>query len=52
MKPYKLLTPEERRAEYAAMLKEFERRKALHLKLNMARGKPSRQQLDLSLIHI
>ena len=47
MKPYKLLTPEERRAEYAAMLKEFERRKALHLNLNMARGKPSRQQLDL-----
>ena len=47
MKPYKLLTPEERRAEYTALLEKFERCKALHLNLNMARGKPSRQQLDL-----
>ena len=46
-KNYKELTKPERQAEYAAVKAEFEGAKALHLKLNMARGKPSRQQLDM-----
>lgn len=46
-KNYKEMTKPERQAEYAAVKAEFEGAKALHLKLNMARGKPSRQQLDM-----
>lgn len=34
---------------YAGLLKEYERFKNMNLKLNMARGKPSSEQLDLSL---
>ena len=47
MKSYKQLSPAERQAEYAALLEKFEHYKSLHLKLNMARGKPGREQLDL-----
>ena len=47
MKPYRELSAGERQAESAALREEFERWKALHLQLNMARGKPGREQLDL-----
>ena len=44
---YKDRTTEELKQEYAAVKTEFEALKAKNLKLNMARGKPSREQLDL-----
>lgn len=47
MKPYSHYSPEERRAEYALLLQQFEARKAQGLSLNMARGKPGKEQLDL-----
>ncbi len=47
MKPYQAMTKEERTNEYDALMSEYERFKALHLSLNMARGKPGREQLDL-----
>jgi len=45
---YNDLTPAQAKEEYAKTLAEFEAIKAKGLKLNMARGKPSRQQLELS----
>ena len=47
MKAYTKLTAEERREEYARLQKEFEALKAQGLSLNMARGKPGKEQLDL-----
>lgn len=47
MKPYATLTPAERSAEYARLQGEFDALKARGLTLNMARGKPGKQQLDL-----
>ena len=47
MKKYAEMTAAERQAEYAAVQKEYEDAKALHLSLNMARGKPGREQLEL-----
>lgn len=47
MKTYKQLSAAERREEYAALREKFEHYKALGLSLNMARGKPGREQLDL-----
>ena len=47
MKPYAQLTPEERTGEYARLQAEFGELKARGLSLNMARGKPGKQQLDL-----
>jgi len=47
MKPYALLTTEERRAEYAAVLEKYEAYCTEGLSLNMARGKPGKEQLDL-----
>ncbi len=47
MKPYAQLTPAERAGEYARLQAEFDALKAKGLSLNMARGKPGRQQLDL-----
>ena len=44
---YRDLTPAQVKEEYAKTLAEFEAIKARGLKLNMARGKPSKQQLDL-----
>ena len=44
---YNDLTPEQAKAEYAKTLAEYEAIQAKGLKLNMARGKPSKQQLDL-----
>ena len=45
---YKDLTKEQLSAEYAAVKAEFDRVAAKGLKLNMARGKPAKVQLDLS----
>lgn len=47
MKAYKDLSKEELQALEAKLGKEYEDKKALSLKLNMARGLPSKQQLDM-----
>ncbi len=44
---YNDLTPAQAKEEYAKTLAEYEALKAKNLKLNMTRGKPSKQQLDL-----
>jgi len=44
---YPKMTAEERKAEYARLQEAFETLKASGLKLNMARGKPGKAQLDL-----
>ena len=44
---YTEMTLQQRQAEYAAVKAAFEEQKALGLKLNMARGKPGTEQLDL-----
>ena len=46
-KPYDKLSPEEIRAEKAAVEKRYQEYKALGLKLDMSRGKPSVPQLDM-----
>ncbi len=43
------LTKNELAIEYEKLKKEYEKIKPLNLNLNMARGKPSKQQLNLSL---
>jgi len=48
MTAYATMTAEERKEEYARLEKSYADWKARGLKLNMARGKPSKQQLDLS----
>ena len=47
MKKYAEMGLAERQTAYAAVKAEYEQQKALGLKLNMARGKPGREQLDL-----
>lgn len=47
MMKYTEMTVQQRKAEYAAVLAEYEKQKAMGLKLNMARGKPGREQLDM-----
>ena len=47
MMKYMEMTPAQRSAEYEAVKAAYEERKALGLKLNMARGKPGKAQLDL-----
>ena len=47
MKAYRELTRAERQTEYAAVRAAYDSQKAQELKLNMARGKPGRDQLDL-----
>ena len=47
MQKYTEMTLAQRQAEYAAVKAEYEAHKALGLKLNMARGKPGTDQLDL-----
>ena len=47
MKAYAHLTSEERRAEYEALCQKYESYKSKNLSLNMARGKPGKEQLDL-----
>ena len=47
MQAYQALTLEQRRAEYAALQARYADYQAQKLSLNMARSKPSRQQLDM-----
>lgn len=47
MKSYMELTANERKIEYDVLLSEYERFQSQGLSLNMARGKPAKQQLDL-----
>ncbi len=47
MKPYGELTKDEARVELSAAREAFDALKAKQLKLNMARGKPGKAQLDL-----
>ena len=47
MTAYPKMTAEERKTEYAKVTQEYEDLKARGLKLNMARGKPGKAQLDL-----
>ncbi len=49
MKEYSNYSPEQLREELAHLNDEYAAIKAKNLQLNMARGKPSSQQLDLSL---
>ena len=44
---YRELTAEQRKAEFEKVSAEFEAWKAKGLKLNMARGRPGKEQLDL-----
>ena len=48
MKPYAQYTTQERAAELAALREKLQKYEALHLNLNMARGKPSKAQLDMT----
>ena len=45
--PYSCMSTSELAQEYATVLDEYDQLKAQGLKLNMARGKPSKKQLDL-----
>jgi len=47
MTAYTQMTAAERTVEYACIRQKFEELKARGLKLNMARGKPGKEQLDL-----
>lgn len=47
MKTYQEMTLAERQAEYARLCRTHQEQKALGLELNMARGKPGREQLDM-----
>ena len=47
MRKYSEMTREERQTEYAAVKAAYESQKAKGLQLNMARGKPGKEQLDL-----
>ena len=47
MKPYASMTKDEQRAELKALQEKYAKIKAQGLSLNMARGKPSSEQLDI-----
>lgn len=47
MKPYAQYSKVEREAELSALHEQLLKAESLHLNLNMARGKPSKQQLDM-----
>ncbi|MBO7728423.1 MAG: aminotransferase, partial [Oscillospiraceae bacterium] len=49
MKSYQLLTKEEREAERSVLLLQYEEEKKKGYKLDMSRGKPAPDQLDLSM---
>ena len=49
MKSYQLLTKEEREAERSALLLQYEEENKKGYKLDMSRGKPAPDQLDLSM---
>ena len=48
MKSYAQYTKQERAAELTSLREALQRYEALHLNLNMARGKPSKAQLDMT----
>ena len=49
MKPYAEMTKEELEQEIAVLKKEYKKYQDMDLRLDMSRGKPSREQLDLSM---
>ena len=49
MKPYQELTKEELKAEIEALRKEYRTYQGMNLHLDMSRGKPCKEQLDLSM---
>ena len=49
MSEYKMMSKQELLSEQEALLKRFVEYKAMGLKLDMSRGKPSKEQLDLSM---
>ena len=49
MKKYSQLTVEELKNEYECLLKKYNEYKAMGLKLDLSRGKPNSDQLDISL---
>lgn len=49
MSEYKMMSKQELLSEQEVLLKRFEEYKAMGLKLDMSRGKPSKEQLDLSM---
>ncbi len=49
MKKYTEMTKDELKEELAALEAEYKRYQGMNLKLDMSRGKPSKEQLDLSM---
>jgi aspartate/methionine/tyrosine aminotransferase len=49
MKPYKEMSREELKAEEEKLRKEYRKYQAMELHLDMSRGKPCKEQLDLSM---
>ncbi|MBO5416780.1 MAG: aminotransferase class I/II-fold pyridoxal phosphate-dependent enzyme [Clostridia bacterium] len=49
MKKYAELSREEQKAAYASLLSEYNEYKSMGLKLDLSRGKPNSDQLDISL---
>ena len=49
MKKYTEFTKEELQNEYALLLSEYNKYKAMNLSLDLSRGKPNSDQLDISL---
>lgn len=49
MKAYTEMTPEELKKEFDLVSEEYKKYQAMDLSLNMSRGKPCREQLDLSM---
>ena len=49
MKPYSEMTTEELEQELAALEETYHRIQALGIHLDMSRGKPNQEQLDLSM---
>lgn len=49
MKAYSEMTKDELKSEYEALFAEYKRYQAMDLNLNMSRGKPCREQLDISM---
>ena len=47
MTPYSCMSAQQQRAEYEKVLADYKHCQAQHLNLNMARGKPSKAQLDM-----
>ena len=49
MKAYKEMTKEELEKEVVALKAQYKKYQEMDLHLNMARGKPCKEQLDLSM---